>query len=259
MSTDENYTNEEKGIMKPNDNMLANSIKNGLLNELEMQQSKRPKKVTNTKEEDSFECFSEVKTDFDFDEYRNLLDAELDRIEQKEQQLEQHRMLIDGWWKSIEYYRDALFKAYKEIERREKKIEDLHLQIEKEKNKYEILSRSATNMLEIAKELQNRKKNLEMQLAEMKKISEGMAKKASEEAMLKALGTYAKASKRKSVDKRTFAKTAILELANVNGLVLPDDLAATIESLDDEQPDPKVVNVAGNYNDIHDNGTVNQK
>ena len=27
---------------------------------------------------------------------------------------------------------------------------------------------------------------------------------------------------------------------------------------DDEQPETKVVNVAGNYNDIHDNGNVNR-
>ena len=98
-----------------------------------------------------------------------------------------------------------------------------------------------------------------MKLAELSKLSAGMAKKASEEAMLKALRTYANTSKRKTVDKRTFAKTAILELANVNGLMLPDDLAATIEALDDEQPEAKVVNVAGNYNDIHDNGEVKVK
>ena len=43
-----------------------------------------------------------------------------------------------------------------------------------------------------------------------------------------------------------------------NKLTLPEDLAAAIECLDDDQADPKVVNVTGNYNDIHDNGTVNQ-
>lgn len=114
----------------------------------------------------------------------------------------------------------------------------------------------------LARQLADEKRQreeLEMKLAELSKLSAGMAKKASEEAMLKALRTYANTSKRKTVDKRSFAKTAILELANVNGLVLPDELAATIESLDDEQPDPKVVNVSGNYNDIHDNTTVNQK
>lgn len=49
----------------------------------------------------------------------------------------------------------------------------------------------------------------------------------------------------------------VLELANANGIVFPEDLAATLDSLDDEQPDPKVVNVAGNYNDIHNNDQVN--
>lgn len=34
-------------------------------------------------------------------------------------------------------------------------------------------------------------------------------------------------------------------------------MIATLESLDDEQAEPKMVNVAGNYNDIHDNGSVN--
>ena len=35
-------------------------------------------------------------------------------------------------------------------------------------------------------------------------------------------------------------------------------LRSTIDSLDDEQPEAKVVNVAGNYNDIHDNSNVNR-
>ena len=32
-----------------------------------------------------------------------------------------------------------------------------------------------------------------------------------------------------------------------------------IQSLDDEQTEPKVVNVTGNYNDVHDNGEVKFK
>ena len=55
------------------------------------------------------------------------------------------------------------------------------------------------------------------------------------------------------------AKEAALDMVLANKLTLPEDLAAAIESLDDDQSDPKVVNVSGNYNDIHDNGTVNQK
>lgn len=96
----------------------------------------------------------------------------------------------------------------------------------------------------------------EVQLSEQRKLTTGMAKKSSEEDLLKAFRTYANRSKRKTADKRAFAKSAMLEIANANGLTLPEELAATIDSLDDEQPEPKVVNVAGNYNDIHDNGKV---
>jgi len=108
-------------------------------------------------------------------------------------------------------------------------------------------------------EEKRQREELEMKLAEMSKLSVGVAKKTSEEALLKALRTYANTSKRKTADKRTFAKTAILDMANVNGLDLPEELKATIESLDDEQPDAKVVNVAGNYNDVHDNEAVKLK
>ena len=97
---------------------------------------------------------------------------------------------------------------------------------------------------------------LEMKLMEMGKLSAGMAKKASEENVLKALRTYVSRSKRKTADKRAFAKSATLEIANANGLDLPEDLKAAIESLDDEQTEGKVVTVQGNYNDIHDNNDV---
>ena len=99
---------------------------------------------------------------------------------------------------------------------------------------------------------------LEMKLVEMNKLTTGMAKKSSEESVLKALRTYVNRSKRKTADKRAFAKTATLEIANANGLMLPEDLRTSIDSLDDEQAaEGKVVNVQGNYNDIHDNGSVN--
>lgn len=86
---------------------------------------------------------------------------------------------------------------------------------------------------------------LEMNLAEIRKLSDGMAKKSSEEGVIKALQIFVNRSKRKTADKRTYIKNVILELAIANGLTLPDDLAATIESLDDEQAVP--INVAGDY------------
>jgi len=100
---------------------------------------------------------------------------------------------------------------------------------------------------------------LEMKLMEMGKLTTGMAKKASEDNLIKALRTYVNRSKRKTADKRAFAKSATLEIANANGLDLPEDLKAAIESLDDEQTEPKMVTVQGNYNDVHDNGEVRFK
>lgn len=93
--------------------------------------------------------------------------------------------------------------------------------------------------LQTEKELRTK---AEMQLGEMSKLSVGVAKKASQEELLKALRVFVNKSKRKKVEKRIAVKEMVLELANANGLVLPEDLAAAIDSLDDEQPEPRVVN-----------------
>ena len=98
----------------------------------------------------------------------------------------------------------------------------------------------------------------EMQLSEMSKLSAGVAKKASQEEVLKALRVFVNKSKRKKVEKRIAVKEMVLELANANGVLLPEDLSAAIDSLDDEQVEARVVNVQGNYNDIHDNDSINR-
>lgn len=130
---------------------------------------------------------------------------------------------------------DCMDELIKENEKMHDETESLKQQLEEEKK---------------------RNADLEMKLAEMGKLTTGVAKKSSEEALLAALRTYVNRSKRKTYDKRAFAKTATLEIANVNGLTLPEDLATAIDSLDDEQTEPKSVTVNGNYNDIHDNGGV---
>lgn len=158
---------------------------------------------------------------------KEMVEAEGDRLKNRMDMMSGVRLMIDEWLEMTVI-----------TDKQQTDISALRQQLEDEKQ---------------------RRAELEMKLAEMSKLTTGMAKKASEEAMLKALRTYANTSKRKTVDKRTFAKTAILEMANVNGLVLPEDLAAIVESLDDDQTDPKVVNVSGNYNDIHENGEVKVK
>lgn len=81
-----------------------------------------------------------------------------------------------------------------------------------------------------------RNTKLEMQLKEMSKMTASVAGKASQEEVLKALRVFVNKSKRKKMEKRIAVKEMVLELANANSLMLPTDLAATIDSLDDEQP-----------------------
>lgn len=161
-----------------------------------------------------------------------------------------------------EMAREARIELEHERERLTDKLEriDLFLQVMEHSDErdaaYKKLQEENEMLQQQLNDERKQKAELEMKMNEMSKLSAGVAKKSSEEDLLKALRTYVNRSKRKTADKRAFAKTATLEIANANGLILPEDLAAMIDSLDDEQTDPKVVNVTGNYNDIHDNGGV---
>ncbi len=161
-----------------------------------------------------------------------------------------------------EMAREARIELEHEREKLTDKLEqiDLFLQVMEHSDErdaaYKKLQEENEMLQQQLNEERKQKAELEMKMNEMSKLSAGVAKKSSEEDLLKALRTYVNRSKRKTIDKRAFAKTATLEIANANGLDLPEDLKAAIESLDDEQTDPKVVNVSGNYNDIHDNGGV---
>ena len=155
---------------------------------------------------------------------RRVLERERDELIGRVEELNAHLQVFDSF--------DVVLK---ENSRLMEEVEGLQLQLEEEKQ---------------------RCAELEMKLVEMNRLSTGMAKKASEDNLLKALRPYVNRSKRKTADKRAFAKSATLEIANANGLDLPEDLRAAIESLDDEQSEPKVVTVQGNYNDVHDNGEV---
>lgn len=101
-----------------------------------------------------------------------------------------------------------------------------------------------------------RRLEAEMKMAEMKKISDGVAKNTPEAILIKVLRNFVNNSKRKAPEKRSFAKSATLEIANASGLTLPPDLMEAIDRLDDIVVEPKIVNVAGNYNDVHDNASA---
>ena len=155
------------------------------------------------------------------------IEKESDRLIERLTQMEDYRKLLDG-----------IDEVIADNKRQQEEIESLQQQLADEKRQ---------------------RAELEMQLKETRQLSDNVAKKSSEDGVVKALSTYVNRSKRKTADKRAYIKNMILEFVSVNGLSLPEELSATIECLDDEQSEPKTVTVNGNYNDIHDNGTVNQK
>ena len=98
----------------------------------------------------------------------------------------------------------------------------------------------------------------DMKLNELGKFSVGVAKKSSQEGLEKAFRIYINTSKRKTQAKREVARAQLLDFITTAKLEMSEDIMELLDHLDDEQPEAKVVNVAGNYNDIHDNGAVNR-
>ena len=95
----------------------------------------------------------------------------------------------------------------------------------------------------------------DMKLKELSKLSVGVARKSSQDEVLKALRTYVNISKRKTLSKRVAVKMMIMELGNAIGLSFPEDMMTTLEALDDEQSEPKVL-VQGDYVESKFNGPM---
>lgn len=166
--------------------------------------------------------------------------------------------MTDSTFDFKEMARDARRALSEERERLVERVDNLDGLLRVIEDAQQALTEAA-RLREDNDALQQRNAELEMKLAEMSKLSAGVAKKASQEEVLKALRTFVNKSKQKRIEKRTAIKEMVLELAMANNLSLPNDLAATLDSLDDEVPQSNVVNVHGNYNDIHDNRDVKIK
>ena len=143
-----------------------------------------------------------------------------------------------------------------DVEAQNERLEEKQAETDQLNEEMEKLQAENDNLHRQLQEEKERNQALEMRLSEMSKLSAGVAKKSPQEELMKALRIFINKSKQKRIEKRTAVKEMVLELANANGIVFPEDLAVTLDSLDDEQPDPKVVHVAGNYNDVHDNSHV---
>ena len=227
---------------------------------------------------------------FNIPQFNSLIENALKGYEQEKQKLEnEHKKLIDkmellDWAKDcVATIQHNLSDAYKQINSQEKEIENLNHQLQEERSLHKIdelmvaqakkiseqnknlsyqLSTTREQIEIISKELQEEKKQndiLKMQIHETKILSEGLAQKTSDENLIKALRTYVNKSKRKTLTKRTFVKEVVTEIAVQNNITLPEDLIADIDSLDDEQSEPRGMIVKGDYYDIHNNGEVNHK
>ena len=163
-------------------------------------------------------------------------------------------------------FEDWLRDAGRELDREEERLTEKAEQIKGCRNALEIAQnllseneRLKGEISDLRRQLQEEKEaraRAEMQLNEMSKLSAGVVKKSSQDEVLKAVRTFVNKSKQKTSKKRILIKEMVLEFTFANGIVLSDDMAQAVYALDDEQPEPKVVNVQGNYNDIHDNGKV---
>lgn len=137
------------------------------------------------------------------------IEKESDRLTERLTQMEDYRKLLDG-----------IDEVIADNKRQQEEIESLQQQLAEEKRQ---------------------RAELEMKLTELNKLTAGVAKKAEEETLLKVLRTYVNRSKKKTSDKRAYIKSVVLEIAMQNGLTLPDDMADTIDNLDDEQTEPRTV------------------
>ena len=108
----------------------------------------------------------------------------------------------------------------------------------------------ATNELATENEdLRDQLQEMTTKLNEMNKLVASMAKKSTEDNVVKFVRVFVNKSKQKTAKKRALIKEMVLEFTYTNGIALPDDLMATIYALDDEQEVPTIVNVnAGGVN-----------
>ena len=152
----------------------------------------------------------------------------------------------DGAQRELEHRLEHLREEGRQIENYQRAI-DMTRKLAEEKEKQSAEIESLRQQLQ---EEKRQKAELEMKMNEMSKLSAGMAKKASEEDLSKALRIYLNTSKRKTQSKREAAKTVFMEMLMSAKLELPDDIMELLEHLDDEQADnATIVNVeAGGIN-----------
>ncbi len=153
-------------------------------------------------------------------------------------------------------------KARRELKHEKENLSEREKQINDYLSALDAIDELISEIDDLSEKLEDEKEHrqaLEVRLSELNKLTAGVAKKSSQDDMLKAMRSYLNVSKRKTLGKREAAKMVFTELFSSAKLELPEDIMELLEHLDDEQAEAKVVNVTGSYNDIHDNSRVELK
>jgi hypothetical protein len=169
--------------------------------------------------------------EIDKTEFKDWSESASRALEREREEMMERVQTIDGMARAMEAVDDIL------AENERLKAENESLNAENESLNAEnvgLKEENDTLQTQLLTERELRTK-AEMQLGEMSKLSVGVAKKASQEELLPALRVFVNKSKRKKLEKRIAVKEMVLEMANANGLTLPEEFAAVIDSLDDEE------------------------
>jgi hypothetical protein len=150
--------------------------------------------------------------EIEMEEWKDWADCAQRELEHKLERMREEKEKVDNYLMAIEVAR----RLTSENEKQAAEIETLRQQLQEQKRL---------------------RAQQEVKLTEVSKLSVGMAKKASQDDLSKALRTYLNTSKRKTQSKREAAKTVFMEMLISAKLELPDDIMEQLEHLDDEQED----------------------
>ena len=182
------------------------------------------------------------------DDVRNELERDLEQVREKHEQISNYLRVLDAV--------DEMVTEHKSLKRqlddKQDEIDNLKDEIDKVQSDNDVLRQQLLDEKE-------RRLSSQTKLSELSKLSAGVAKKSSQDELIKAMRSYLNISRRKTQGKREAAKMVFMEMFTSAKLELPDDIMESLDHLDDDQDDLKVVNVTGNYNDVHDNGRVDLK
>ena len=151
--------------------------------------------------------------------------------------------LVDDVRREVERERERLVERVERMDVLLKIVEHADELLEEIETLKETLRDRDEEIEELRSQLQEEKEQrakLEMQLSEMSKLSAGVAKKASQDELIKALRVFVNISKRKSIDKRAHVRSMIMELSDAANLTMPEDLRETLSHLDDEEGAPLI-------------------